>query len=185
MNVSGVESDDALVARAMTGDEVAFAALVERYSRLLYLRAYRLLRDACEAEEATQETFVRAYVKLASYRTGTSFSAWLVAIATHWCIDHQRERARRERKLAALRQRQDPGEADDWPETDALRRERSRLVSRWVLGLPPKYRQVVALHYYDELNYAEIGAALGQPVTTVRMRLHRARRLLQASGHPE
>src|SRR5258708_3517467 len=80
--------DDRLVARVVAGDSAAFAQLVERHTPQVYALAYRKLRNASEAEEATQETFIRAYTHLGTYRPGEKFAAWLAAITSHWCVSH-------------------------------------------------------------------------------------------------
>jgi RNA polymerase sigma-70 factor (ECF subfamily) len=188
-DVSAIDvGDEELVSRVQGGDAAAFAALVERYTRMVYRTAYRLLGSAEEAEDAAQEAFVRAYVKLGSYREDTSFRAWLLAITTNRCIDRYRTRAQQARRTLRLGAWLDWHDADDAhtrPEATALDRERRRLVRRWVAALPASHRQVVALRYFDELSYAEIAAALGQTSAAVKMRLHRARKLLRQAGHPE
>jgi RNA polymerase sigma-70 factor (ECF subfamily) len=181
--------DDVLVTRAVAGDTAAFAVLVERYRRQVYALALRHLGDATEADDAAQETFVRAYVNLASYRPGTKFASWLLAITVHWCVDQRRRQACRAR-YAAPPERHDGREADrpdaaDGPETLALAAERRRAVGAWVGTLPADQRQVLHLYYSQQLSYVEIAAALGQPISTIRMRLHRARQRLARAGHPE
>jgi DNA-directed RNA polymerase specialized sigma24 family protein len=88
------EADDQLVCRILDGDNAAFVALVERYKRPVYALAYRLLGNATDAEDAAQETFVRAYTRLTSYQLGSRFGSWLLSITSHWCIDFLRRRAR-------------------------------------------------------------------------------------------
>jgi RNA polymerase sigma-70 factor (ECF subfamily) len=178
--------DDVLVMRAVAGDTDAFAVLVERYRRQVYALALRRLGDATEADDAAQETFVRAYVHLASYRPGTRFASWLLAITVHWCVDQQRRQACRARR-AAPPGRHDASETDrtDGPEALALADERRRAVGAWVGTLPADQRQVLHLYYSQELSYGEIATTLGQPISTIRMRLHRARQRLARAGHPE
>lgn len=178
--------DDVLVVRAVAGDTDAFAVLVERYRRQVYALAFRRLGDATEADDAAQETFVRAYVHLASYRPGTRFASWLLAITVHWCVDQQRRQACRARH-ATPPGRHDGSETDraDGPEALALAAEKRRAVGAWVGTLPADQRQVLHLYYSQELSYDEIAATLGQPISTIRMRLHRARQRLARAGHPE
>jgi RNA polymerase sigma-70 factor, ECF subfamily len=181
-----VEGDEALVARAVAGDTAAFATLVERYSRRVHALTYRLLDEAGAAEDAAQETFVRAYVRLSTYRPGTRFASWLLAIAANWCIDQRRKQRRA--RVTALRA------AHAWlpdtttegdPEASTLAADQRRLVGTWVGALPPEQRRVVVLRHRDGLSYDAIARQLGEPVSTVRMRLHRARLRLAQAGHPE
>lgn len=169
-------SDDELALRGAAGDGAAFVLLVERYKRPVYALAYRILGNSADAEDAAQETFVRAYTRLGTYQPGGRFGSWLLAITSHWCIDHLRRR--RSVSLdsnSAVYGFLDSGEL---PETLALRAERQDEVRQWLLGLPEAYRLVLILRYWHDLSYAEISTATGLPVSTVRMRLFRARQLL-------
>lgn len=185
--MSGVElfpgepnCDDALIARVRAGDQEAFAALIERHKRMVYNVAYRLLGNAPDAEDAAQETFLRAYTRLATYVPDGRFGAWLGAICSHWCIDAMRARGRRVQTVALGR----VPECDrfvsrvEGPEDLALWRAGRDEMQRWLAELSTSYRAVLVLRYYQELSYAEIAETLGEPVSTVRMRLFRARNQL-------
>ena len=169
-------SDDCLVARALDGDKAAFTVLVERYQQPVHALARRLLRQPTDAEDATQETFVRAYVRLSSFRAGSNFRAWLLAIAAHWCIDQLRRH-----QPIPIDIFQTLVEKSDGPEALALRAERRREVRHQLASLPENYRRVIELRYWQELSYAEVGATIDEPPSTVRMRLFRAHRLMRAA----
>jgi RNA polymerase sigma-70 factor (ECF subfamily) len=168
-------SDERLVARALDGDKAAFSSLVERYRQPVHALAKRLLRHSADAEDAAQETFVRAYVRLATFRPGSNFRAWLLAITAHWCIDQLRRR-----QPLPLDAHQSLDARDESPEVQALRAERRREVRRQIAALPAHYRRVIELRYWQDLTYAEVGDALAEPQSTVRMRLFRAHRLMRA-----
>lgn len=173
--------DDLLVARALGGDRDAFAALVRRYQRPVYGLACRMLGDATDAEDAAQETFVRAYTRLGSYRPNGRFGSWLLAIAAHWCVDALRARRRRGPAVALGA---GPGgdrfiSPVDGPEELALRRASRDEMQALLAQLPPQYQLVLTLRYYHDLSYVELAEALGEPVSTVRMRLFRARAALE------
>jgi RNA polymerase sigma-70 factor (ECF subfamily) len=173
-------SDDELVVRVRGGDQEAFAMLVERHKRSVYNLAYRLLGSSHDADDAAQETFMRAYTRLSTYAPDGRFGAWLSAICSHWCIDTMRARQRRVQTVALGR----VPESDrfisqiDGPEECALMHAGRDEVQGWLDALPPQYRTVLALRYFQELSYNEIAEILGEPVSTVRMRLFRARGLL-------
>jgi len=169
-------TDDQLVAWALVGDKAAFATLAERHKQAVYALAKRLLRHPSDAEDAAQETLLRAYTRLASYRIGSNFRAWLLAITAHWCIDQLRRR-----QTVALDPTQPLVADDDSPEVQAIRAERRREVCQQLATLPERYRGVIELRYWQELSYAEVGAVLAKPNSTVRMRLFRAHRLLRAA----
>jgi RNA polymerase sigma factor (sigma-70 family) len=168
-------TDDRLVAQAIAGDKVAFSTLVERYRRTVYALAHRMLRHPADAEDAAQETFVRAYVRLATYRPGSNFRAWLLAITAHWCIDQ----LRRHQHVPLDNCPALDARGDD-PEAHTIRVERQREVRQQIATLPEHYRQVIELRYWRDLSYAEVGAATALPASTVRMRLFRAHRLMRA-----
>lgn len=169
-------SDDLLVGRALDGDKAAFTALVERYERPVHALARRMLQRPADAEDAAQETFVRAYLRLSSFRRGSNFRAWLLSITAHWCIDQLRRH-----QALPLDACQSIAEKTDSPETQALRAERRREVRRQIATLPDNYRQVLELRYWQELSYAEVSAAIDEPPSTIRMRLFRAHRLMRAA----
>ena len=168
--------DDRLVALVTAGDQAAFATLVERYKRPVYTLAYRLLGNGADAEDAAQETFVRAYTRLSTYQPGGRFGSWLLAITSHWCIDFLRRR--RAVSLDAIQSTLSLPASGDLPETLALRSERQREVQAWLASLPESYRLVLVLRYWHELSYDDISEAIGEPVSTERMRLFRARQAL-------
>ncbi|HET8631468.1 MAG TPA: sigma-70 family RNA polymerase sigma factor, partial [Thermomicrobiales bacterium] len=172
---------------ARAGDRAAFARLVERHKRLVYGLAYRLLGDAADAEDAAQETFVRAYTRLGTYAPEHRFAAWLGAICSHHCIDCLRARRRRVPTVALGK----VAESDrfigqlEGPEDYALRRADRDEVQRLLGALLPQYRLILTLRYFHDLSYNEIAATLGEPVSTVRMRLFRARAAFQAAAERE
>ena len=169
--------DDALVARVQGGDRDAFAILVKRHQRAIYGVAYRILGHPADAEDAAQETFVRAYTRLDTYTPDGRFGAWVGAICAHWCIDALRARRRRVQTVALGKVPESerfisPG---DGPEDAALGWAARDEMQCWLDRLGPQHRTVLMLRYVHDLSYAEIAAVLGEPVSTVRMRLFRAR----------
>ncbi len=167
------------VARATAGDLGAFDDLVERYQRAVYNLAYRMLGNAADAEDAAQETFLRAYASLSSYQATRKFGTWLLSITSHWCIDRLRRR-----KVISLEFLQDislVGGLSDGPESEVMAREHERDVQRWLGLLPEAYRLIIVLRYWHDLSYNEIAEVTALPLSTVRMRLFRARKLLAAA----
>jgi RNA polymerase sigma-70 factor (ECF subfamily) len=164
--------DERLVAQVVAGDAAAFTQLVERHAPQVYALAYRKLRNACEADEATQETFIRAYTHLGTYRPEEKFAPWLRAITVNGCISHWRRQTTRKTvslELSSLSQQlPDTGTS---LESAVLRRERQQECAALLARLPAHYRQVVALRYWHDLSYVEMGTLLDLPVAAVRMRL--------------
>jgi RNA polymerase sigma factor (sigma-70 family) len=170
--------DAALVHRTLIGDQSAFTQLVERYKDPVYNLAYRMLGNQTEAEDVAQETFVKAYTQLGTYRDTHKFSTWLLSIASHLAIDLLRRR-----RFVALPLEDTP--VVEWmpdigagPEETALQEEQHDEMQRLLRQLPEKYRSVVVLRYYQDMSYEEIAAALHLTPALVKARLHRARELL-------
>jgi len=171
-------SDAGLVELVLRGDQNVFAVLVERYKDAVQNLAYRMLGNATEAEDVTQEAFVRAYTQLATYKPAHKFSTWLLSIASHLSIDQLRRR-----RFLALPLEDVP--FLEWivdsgvsPEQAALRGEQHDEVQTYLQRLPGKYRAVIVLRYWHDFSYDEIAAALNLTPALVKARLHRARELL-------
>jgi RNA polymerase sigma-70 factor (ECF subfamily) len=175
-----------LIARANAGDHDAFRALIEHYRGLVYTRAYRMLGDREEAEDAAQETFVRVYRQLARYDAGRRFSTWVLAIATHHCIDQLRRRQPPPVPLEGIALWARAREAG--PEREALDRETRDELQLLLRRLPERHRAVLVLRYWQGLSGAEIAAVLRVQEGTARTRLYQARKalgaLLKAQGTP-
>jgi RNA polymerase sigma-70 factor (ECF subfamily) len=167
-----------LVTHAQRGDQDAFAQLVERYQTPVYNLAYRMLGNANDAEDAAQETFLRAYTQLKRFHADQKFATWLLSIAAHHCID----RLRRRRFLWLSIDDEAIGEAlaSDLPEPDdeALRREREQEIARLLERLSPANRLAVVLKYWHDQSIEEIARTTGDSVGAVKVRLHRARQAL-------
>ena len=174
------------IAQVRRGDERAFAHLVESYQRAVFNLCYRMLWDAAEAEDAAQETFIRAYTRLASYDTNRKFSTWLLSIASHYCIDRLRQRRPGLLSWDGLAPWHLPSDPRPSPEEAALRHEAQHQVRALLEGLPPDYRVVLVLHYWHELSYEEIAQTLNTTLPAVKSRLFRARQMLaQAATRAE
>ncbi len=167
-----------LVARTLRGDQSAFAQLVEQYQTPVYNLAYRMLGNAQDAEDAAQETFLRAYAQLKRYARDKKFATWLLSIAAHHCID----RLRRRRFLWLSLEDEIVGEslASELPEPDdeVLRHESEHEIAGLLERLTPANRLVVVLKYWHDQSIEEIAKTTGDSVGAVKVRLHRARQTL-------
>ena len=163
-----------LVSRSAQGDECAFRELVERHEAAVCALARWKLRDAHLAEELAQETFLRLYRSLHTFRFDSSLRTWLSRVTLNLCNDHLRRMQRQARAtLPAPVQASEPG-----PEAAMLSREQNQRVNDALTRLPQELQEVVLLRYASELSYAEIAAALALPLGTVCTRLARAVKLL-------
>src|SRR5690349_24418355 len=171
-------SDAAIVELVVNGDQDVFAVLVERYKDAVQNLAYRMLSNTTEAEDVTQETFVRAYTQLGTYKPVHKFSTWLLSIASHLAIDQLRRR-----RFLALPLEDVPflewlPDVGVGPEQSALEGEQQDEIQTYLQRLPSKYRAVIVLRYWYDLPYDEIAQALNLTPALVKARLHRARELL-------
>jgi RNA polymerase sigma factor (sigma-70 family) len=171
-------SDAAIVELVVNGDQNVFAVLVERYTNAVQNLAYRMLGNTTEAEDVTQETFVRAYTQLGTYKPVHKFSTWLLSIASHLAIDQLRRR-----RFLALPLEDVPflewlPDVGVGPEQSALQGEQQDEIQEYLQLLPSKYRAVIVLRYWYDFSYEEIAQALKLTPALVKARLHRARELL-------
>ncbi len=163
--------------KAQQGDDQAFSCLVEAYQRPVFNLCYRMLGSAEEAEDAAQETFLRAYKFLQRYDSDRSFVTWLLSIASHYCIDQLRKRrfptfSTDDDDFAWM----EPADPAPGPEASASQHENQARVQALLDQLPPKDRAAVVMRYWYDYSYEEIAQELSLTVSAVKSRLHRARR---------
>ncbi|HTD54704.1 MAG TPA: sigma-70 family RNA polymerase sigma factor [Silvibacterium sp.] len=179
-------SEQELIASIIAGQRDNFHLLIRPYETQLYRTAFALMRNEAEAEDVVQDAVLKAYRKLASFRGDSKFSTWLIAIT----LNEARARLRRENRVmidsldAQPEERGDftPAALTDWREVPlaALERQEIReLVQSAVAQLPDAYREIVTLRDVEELSVNETAALLGISISLVKVRLHRARMMLQ------
>lgn len=182
MGMPAAIHEEMLVTRAQQGDRGAFGELVSLHSTGVIQVVYHLCGNAQVAEDAAQETFLRAWQHLAQYRSQGTLRSWLYRIAINAALDM----LRREAKLS-------PDDVDDLqlpdskpgPEAALITSERVTLVQQAVNALPPASRAVLILREYERLSYQEIASALDIPMGTVMSRLNYARSQLRARLEPQ
>lgn len=187
MKTAATANESALIARILAGETELFHELIRPYEKLVYVTIFAILKNETEAEDAAQETVINAFRHLGSFRGEAKFSTWLVTIA----MNEARKRLRKAKVSAedSLDEPQEEAEGDftpavltDWREVPLAALERKELRGKLreaVATLPEKYREVFVLRDIEELNQEETAAALGINVTLVKVRLHRARMMLQ------
>jgi RNA polymerase sigma-70 factor (ECF subfamily) len=176
-----------LIGRIVGGEKELFHELIRPYERMVYLTCFSILKNETEAEDAAQEAMINAYRHLATFRGDSKFSTWLVTIA----INEGRKRLRKAKgavfeSIDATVEGQEgdftPAPLTDWREIplEALERKELREALRAAVSeLPDIYRQVFTLRDLEEMDIAETAAALGLTAGVVKVRLHRARIMLQ------
>jgi len=174
-----LSEETAWIVQARGGSDEAFTRLVEQYQTPVYNLCYRMLGEPESAEDAAQESFLRAYQHLDRYDLERSFVTWLLSIAAHYCIDRLR---RRHFVSVPVDDDEAPFELPDPaapnPEAEAARREEQERIHHLLAGLDPTDRAAVVLRYWHDFSEAEIAASLSLTVSAVKSRLFRARRAL-------
>lgn len=172
------EIDPTVVEQARRGDTDAFAQIVRHYQAPVYNLAFRMLGDAAEAEDAAQETFLRAYSQLKSYDRANKFATWLLSIGAHYCIDRLRRRRFRWLPLDEGSLLEQLAAGDPGPEETAFAHERAEEVHALLQKLSPASRAVVVLKYWHDLDINAIAQITGDSEGAVKVKLFRARQQL-------
>ena len=167
-------SDSSAIQRVLAGDVEAFALLVDRHHARMARYAFHLLGSEAEAEEAVQDSFVRAYRSLATYKEQEQFGAWILRILVNRCRTRLvRDRRREEVAAAWVREAEQPFEPS---ERLAMRDELAVALAQ----LPGEQREAVVLRYADELDYDEISSITGAGISALKMRVKRGCQRLRA-----
>ncbi|WP_353948716.1 RNA polymerase sigma factor SigW [Sporolactobacillus sp. Y61] len=176
-----------LIKKVKKGDHQAFAELVDRYKNSVFNICFRMVGNRQEAEDLSQETFIRAYNHIDRFDINRRFSTWIFRIATNLSIDSLR------RKKASVSldaevpgtdglslntMLSDPDESSH-PDKHLLRSETEQWVQHGIAQLPEKYRSAVVLKYIEELSLKEISEVMDLPIGTVKTRVHRGREMLR------
>jgi len=165
-----------LIVAAQGGDAAAFGRLVKLYQRAVYRVAYGITRNASDADDLAQETFVRAYQAIRRFRVGEPLHPWLARIAVNLAFSLYRRRKRRpETSLEPLLEAGREFAGTDDPAENVAKRERDRHLAAAFAELTEEHRAVLVLRVVEGMSYDEIARTLGIPGGTVMSRLSRAR----------
>lgn len=170
--------DIAQIRRCLAGDSEAFEPLVSKYKNLVYGIALNLLHNKDEADDVTQEVFLRVWSNLKRYKPEYSFKAWIARIAVNHCININ-QKSRRTASASWDEEITCHMAADEGlPEEELLLKEEQDSVRKAIDSLPDMYRLVVVLFHQQSLSYDEICQVTGYPLSLVKNRLYRARKML-------
>jgi RNA polymerase sigma-70 factor (ECF subfamily) len=177
------------VVQAQQGSDEAFTRLVETYQKPVYNLCYRMLGEPEAAEDAAQETFLRAYQNLHRYDASRAFGTWLLSIAAHYCIDLLRKK---KFKMFSLDAENDedmafelPDASSPAPETESVKRELRERLQLLLKKLDATDRAAVIMRYWYDFSEVEIARSLNLTVSAVKSRLHRSRRELAGMWQEE
>jgi RNA polymerase sigma-70 factor (ECF subfamily) len=176
-------SDEELVEACLAGDVAAFDVLVERWQRKIRGAVYRVVGSEEEAQDICQETFLKAFRGLATFKREARFSSWLYQIALN--LSRDRLRRRKTRSFVSLDEVEEPGDDGPFPRRSlrgdewVASREVQHRVASAVAALPEEQREAVVLKEYEGLTFPEIAEIQGVPVSTVKTRLYRGLSVLR------
>lgn len=168
-------TDRDLAERIQRGDQDAFAELIQQNQSAVFNVAYRFFGNAHDAEDAAQETFLRAWRFFDKFEADRPLGPWLKRIAANVCLN----RLESTRPLLSLDdERPAPPDPNPGPESLTVKRGLESRLRSELASLPPRYRAVIELRHFQDCSYEEIAAALNRPLSDVKSDLFRARKLL-------
>lgn len=174
------EPDARTLARLRSGDIGALATIYELLGPRVYRLSRRIISNQADAEDATQEVFIRAFEQAAKFDGRSRFSTWLYRLAVHHCLNKakQRDRKRASEHRAAELLEHACDQSTVSPLERVVGKEQSELLDNLLKSLPTNYRACLVLREFEDLSYAEVAEILQIPVGTVMSRLSRAREQL-------
>lgn len=171
-------SDEAIAAQVQAGEVEAFGQLLLRYEAKMLRYASKFLIDGEDAADVVQTVFLKAYTNIQSFDAGRKFSSWLYRIAHNEFVNIVAKRSRQPFNLVSLDEVLPHPFASERADTELERNELQKRMELCLQKLDAKYREVLVLYYYQELSYTEIADVLHIPVSTVGVRLTRAKKAI-------
>jgi RNA polymerase sigma-70 factor (ECF subfamily) len=169
---------------ALQADHQAFGELVRRYQTSVFNVCYRIMGERQEAEDMTQETFLRAHDRLGTYDPDRPFGPWIRRVGANLCLNTIK---RRQLTMLPLDEELEGSttRVEERPEVARVYAERSEAIRDAILELPVQYRIVIELRHFFDMSYKEIAEAVGLPLSDVKSHLFRARNLLAERLSPD
>lgn len=176
------KTDYELIQAVLAGEQEDFAELVNRYKNLVYSIIHRQTRDAEEANDLSQDVFLKVYKNLDKYTPEFKFSTWVMRITSNHIIDKHRKKKFETVSYEEYSENGGrAGGAEASPETEYLRREQTRRINKIVADLPEMYKVPVVLYHQQGMSYQEIADKIGEPLSKIKNRIFRGRKLLKSS----
>ncbi|HRE58089.1 MAG TPA: sigma-70 family RNA polymerase sigma factor [Candidatus Kapabacteria bacterium] len=183
--IESAAQDHDVIRQVLAGDKDAYKFLQKKYTRLITSAVRRVIQKPSDVEDLVQETFIKAYLALTSYRAEYSFSAWLYRIASNACIDYLRKRRLPTFSIDKPVSGHDGGEyfvelpdLEEVADRKLMSDEKKKILDDAIAALPDKFRIVMKLRHEDDLDYQQIAETLDLPIGTVKAHLFRARKRL-------
>jgi len=168
--------DIVIIKRRLAGEKEAFAELVTRYKKLIYNVIYNIINDKEEVNDIAQEVFIKIYRALDKYDPQYKFSTWAVKIATNYCLDVVRKK---KIETTSIDEAVGVSSNIETPESSYIRQEQNERINNELSKLPDKYRVPLILYHKNGLSYEEMTKVLNEPMSIIKNRLYRARKMLK------
>jgi RNA polymerase sigma-70 factor (ECF subfamily) len=170
------KDDYDLIQCCIKGNQDAFTEIVSRYKNLVYSIILRMVNDHEEANDLAQEVFIKVYKNLDKYSPEFKFSTWIMRITTNLVIDYRRKR---KQDTVPIDDMDYEIASADTPEDSYIQKEQENIVNIAIKDLPDMYRIPIILYHQQDLSYQEIGDIIGEPLSKVKNRIFRGRKMLK------
>ena len=181
MAVAVTKTDTELIEACLSGDQESFSELVSRYKNLVYSVILRKTKDSEEANDLAQDVFLKIYKNLRSYSSEYRFSTWVIRITTNHVIDCHRKKRHDTVPIEEYQSETDSVGAEASPESIYIRTEQTRRINKIVADLPEMYKIPIVMYHQQGLSYQEISEIIDEPLSKVKNRIFRGRKLLKES----
>lgn len=172
------KNDEYYINKVIDGDSNAFAYLVDNYKNMVYSLAYKMTRSKEEAEEVSQDTFIKAYKNLKNFKGDAKFSTWLYRIAYHTTLDNVKKNKKQHNNVAINEVNYNQITSLETVLDSIERKERAKIMDKCLSKLPEDERAIIWMFYYDELSLKEILEVTRFSESNLKVKLHRARKKL-------
>ncbi|MFK8059265.1 MAG: RNA polymerase sigma factor [Polaribacter sp.] len=172
------KNDQLYIAKVINGDTNSFAYLVDNYKNMVYSLAYKMTKNREEAEEVSQDTFIKAYKNLSKFKGDSKFSTWLYRIAYHTSLDAIKKNKNNNQTIEINEITFNQIKSVENILEGIERKERAKIMNDCLLKLPEEERSIIWMFYFDELSLKEITAVTDLSEANIKVKLHRARKKL-------
>lgn len=171
-----MEDEQRWVQQVLAGDKQAYAHIINKYKNQLYATILRMTKNPQDAQDLIQDAFIKVYRNLDKYDRSGSFAGWLYRVSINHCMDEFRKK-----RFATVQVEIDDEMSvnPNHPELVFLKKEKSRQLERLIATLPEDERLIILLRYVNDMSYDEIGELMEVPLSTVRNKLHRAKKKMR------
>ena len=172
------KKDQLIIAKVLKGDTNAFASLVDNYKDMVFSLAYKMTKSREEAEEISQDTFIKAYKKLSDFKGDSKFSTWLYRIGYHTSLDAIKKNKNNRNTFGITEVSKNQIQSVETTLQGIERKERAKIIEDCLSKLPIEERTLIWMFYYDELSLKEITEVTNLSESNLKVKLHRARKKL-------